>query len=185
MSPAMEFITWWQKTRLKTEGGDKSGGRFTGWICLHQPTFRDLHTLSPKSTKEKAWLSWQENLQFWAIVASHLTFLCLLSADILNILFYLFGCAGSWVFPGSSEGKESACSVETWVHSLVGKIPWRRTWQPTPVLRTWQPTPVLRAWQPPPIFFPGESQGQRSLAGCGQRGRKKSDTTKSTEYAGP
>ncbi len=29
----------------------------------------------------------------------------------------------------------------------VGKIPWRRAWQPTPV------------------FLPGESQGQRSLVG--------------------
>jgi len=29
----------------------------------------------------------------------------------------------------------------------VGKIPWRRAWQPTPV------------------FLPGESHGQRSLAG--------------------
>jgi len=29
----------------------------------------------------------------------------------------------------------------------VGKIPWRR------------------AWQPPPVFLPGESHGQRSLAG--------------------
>ena len=30
----------------------------------------------------------------------------------------------------------------------VGKIPWRRI------------------WQPPPVFLPGESHGQRSLAGC-------------------
>ena len=36
---------------------------------------------------------------------------------------------------------------ETWVQSLVGKIPWRRAWQPTPV------------------FLPGESHGHRSLAG--------------------
>jgi len=37
---------------------------------------------------------------------------------------------------------------ETWVGSLVGKIPWRRAGQPTPV------------------FFPGESYGQRRLMGC-------------------
>ena len=30
--------------------------------------------------------------------------------------------------------------------------------------------PWRRAWQPPPTFLPGESQGQRSLAGCGPRG---------------
>ena len=32
-------------------------------------------------------------------------------------------------------------------HPRVGKIPWRRKWQPTPV------------------FLPGESHGQRSLEG--------------------
>ena len=34
----------------------------------------------------------------------------------------------------------------------VGKIPWRRDWQPTPV------------------FLPGESHGHRSLAGCSPQG---------------
>ena len=37
---------------------------------------------------------------------------------------------------------------ETWVWSLVRKIPWRRKWHPTPV------------------FLPGEFHGQRSLVGC-------------------
>ena len=44
-------------------------------------------------------------------------------------------------------------------NSWVGKIPWRREWQPTPV------------------FLPGESHGQRSLAGYSPQGRKESDTT--------
>ena len=48
---------------------------------------------------------------------------------------------------------------ETWFQSLVGKIPWRRKWQPTP------------------IFMPGESHGQRSLMGYSPWGRKESDTT--------
>ena len=43
----------------------------------------------------------------------------------------------------------------------VGKIPWRRAWQPTPV------------------FLPGESHGQRSLAR--HMGRKESDTTEATQ----
>ena len=34
-----------------------------------------------------------------------------------------------------------------WSHPWIGKIPWRREWQPTPV------------------FLPGEPHGQRSLAG--------------------
>ena len=41
----------------------------------------------------------------------------------------------------------------------VGKIPWRRQWQPTPV------------------FLPEESHGQRSLAGYSPWGHKESDTT--------
>ena len=48
---------------------------------------------------------------------------------------------------------------ETQVQSLVGKIPWRRKWQSTP------------------IFLPGESHGQRSLVGYSPRGCKESDTT--------
>ena len=48
---------------------------------------------------------------------------------------------------------------ETWVQSLVGKIPWRRKWQPTPV------------------FLPGKFHGQKGLVGCSPWGRKEQDTT--------
>ena len=41
----------------------------------------------------------------------------------------------------------------------VGKISWRREWQPTPV------------------FLPGESHGQRRLVGYSPWGRKESDMT--------
>ena len=41
----------------------------------------------------------------------------------------------------------------------VGKIPWRRKWQSTPVV------------------LPGKSHGQRSLFGYSPWGRKESDTT--------
>ena len=44
--------------------------------------------------------------------------------------------------------------------SGVGKIPWRKNWQPTPV------------------FLPGEFHGQRSLAGYSPSGGKESDMTK-------
>ena len=37
-----------------------------------------------------------------------------------------------------------------------------------------------RKWQPTPLFLPGESQGQRSLVGCGLWGRTESDTTEAT-----
>ena len=59
-------------------------------------------------------------------------------------------------FHGGSVGKESAYNVGD-VDSIpgLGRFPWRRKWQPTPV------------------FLPGEAHGQRSLAGYGPRGRKR------------
>ena len=46
-----------------------------------------------------------------------------------------------------------------WIPGWVGKIPWRREWQPTPV------------------FLSGELHGQRSLAGYSPWGCKKLDVT--------
>ena len=40
--------------------------------------------------------------------------------------------------------------------------------------------PRRRAWQPTPMFLPGESHGQRSLAGNSPWGCKESDTTEAT-----
>ena len=37
-----------------------------------------------------------------------------------------------------------------------------------------------RAWQPTPVFLPGESHGQRSLAGYSPGGYKESDMTEHT-----
>ena len=34
-----------------------------------------------------------------------------------------------------------------------------------------------RAWQPTPVFLPGESRGQKSLAGYSPQGHKESDRT--------
>ena len=68
--------------------------------------------------------------------------------------------------PGGARGKESArrcrrCKrhgFDPW----VGKVSWRRRWQPTPV------------------FLPRESHGERSLAGYSPWGHKESDTTEVT-----
>ena len=61
-------------------------------------------------------------------------------------------------FPGSTSGKEPTCPCRRCKRHgfdpLVGKIPWRRAWQPTPV------------------FLPGESHGQRSLVGYSPQGHK-------------
>ena len=62
-------------------------------------------------------------------------------------------------FPGGSVVKNPPAKQETWVLSLVEKVPWRKEWQPTPV------------------FLPGGSHGQRSLEGCSLWSWKESDTT--------
>ena len=70
------------------------------------------------------------------------------------------------LLPRWLSGKESACQCRR--HTFdpwVGKIPWRRPWQPTPV------------------FLPGESHGQRSLAGT-VHGVAKSQTCLSTHALG-
>ena len=59
--------------------------------------------------------------------------------------------------PGGLDGKVSAYNVGDL--GSIGKISWRRKWQPTPVL------------------LPGKSHGQRSVVGYTPWGRKESDTT--------
>ena len=69
----------------------------------------------------------------------------------------------TWNFPDGASGKELECQCsrrkrhkfDPW----VGKIPWRRKWQPAPV------------------FFPGKLRGQRSLQGYGPWGCKELYTT--------
>ena len=72
-------------------------------------------------------------------------------------------------FPGSSVGKESACSTgDTGRHefdSQIGKIPWRRAWKPTLV------------------FLPGESHGQRIPVGYSPQGRKELKMAEVTGHA--
>ena len=61
----------------------------------------------------------------------------------------------------ANAGDTKRCKFNPW----VGKIPWRRKWQPTPV------------------FFPGESHGERSLEGYSPLGCHESDTTKHHHHA--
>ena len=61
-------------------------------------------------------------------------------------------------FPGGAVVKNLPTNTGDTIHGFspwVGKIPWRRTWQPTPV------------------FLPGKSRRQRSLVGYSPWGRKR------------
>ena len=64
-------------------------------------------------------------------------------------------------------GKNLPAIQETWVPSQIGKISWRKAWQPTP------------------IFLPRESPWAKEpvLVGYVLWGRKKSDTTEQLSTA--
>ena len=68
-------------------------------------------------------------------------------------------------FPGGSEVKASAWNEgDPGSIPELGRFPWRRKWQPTPVL------------------LPGESHGGRNLVGYSPWGRKESDTTERLHF---
>ena len=86
-----------------------------------------------------------------------------------------------WGFPGGASGKEPTCQCRRdkrhGFYPWVGKIHWRRAWQPTSV------------------FLPGESHGQRTLVGTVHRVAKSqtwleglsmhAHTIKSSQSSGP
>ena len=70
-----------------------------------------------------------------------------------------------WGLPWWPRGKESACQGRKRRFSpWVGKIPWRRAWQSTPV------------------FLSEESLGQKILVGYSPLGSQESDTTEVTKH---
>ena len=85
------------------------------------------------------------------------------SLSCMPVITLFIGGSGVPRLPMWLTGKESACSAgvagDLGVIPGSGKIPGRRKWQPTPIL------------------LPGESQGQRSLAGYRPWGCKESDMT--------
>ena len=63
--------------------------------------------------------------------------------------------------------KKSACNVRPGFDPWLGKIPWRR------------------AWQPAPVFLPGESHGQGSLVGYSPWGCQELDMTERLAFSAP
>ena len=117
-----------------------------------------LPFLNPAWMSGSSWFTYYWSLA-WRILSITLL-VCEMSA-VYSSLSILWHCPSLRLgLPDGSEVKASA-----WNAGDPGSIPgsekthWRRTWQPTPV------------------FLPGESHGQRSLAGCSPWGHKESDTT--------
>ena len=91
-------------------------------------------------------------IYFWILLS------CLLQLSLFWFLKHSLIC-----FPGGASDKEPSCQCRRCrrprFDPSVGKILWRREWQPTPV------------------FLPEESHGQRSLVGYSPWCHKESDTT--------
>ena len=78
-------------------------------------------------------------------------------------LHYVSAMVGSG-FPGVASGEEPAPQWRR--HKRLGFNPWVRK-------IPWRKIPI-------PVFLPGESYGQRSLAGYSPSGCKEADTTEAT-----
>ena len=90
--------------------------------------------------------------QFWRLRESEI-----MVRFLVKTLFLIYRWPS---FPRWHSGKEPTSQSRRLRFSpWIGKIPWRRKWQPTPV------------------FLPGKSRRLRSLAGCSPWGRKELDTT--------
>ena len=82
----------------------------------------------------------------------YVQFTIILQSDLYFWKVYLLRGLPRWL-----SNKESTCQCRRLrFNPWVGKIPWRRKWQPTPV------------------FLPGKSQGQRNLVGYNLWGHKRS-----------
>ena len=122
---------------------------FYGWIIL---LWMDIpHFIFPfiswwTCVLSTCWLLWIVPL--WTLMYRFLY----LYLVLLNIYF--------WIYIGS-YGNSALCSVgdQGLFDPCVGKILWRRKWQPTPV------------------FLPGEFHGQRSLVGYSPWGQKEPGMT--------
>ena len=66
---------------------------------------------------------------------------------------------------------------------MVQNPPAKAGVQETPLPSLGGEDPLEKEWQPTPVLSPGESHGQRSLAGYGSEGCKESDTTEATQHA--
>ena len=84
---------------------------------------------------------------------------------IIYISFFLLHSTIYKGFPGGSDGKASACNVgDQGSIPGLGRPPWRRKWQPTPVLLS------------------GKFHGLRSLVGYSPRGHRESDVTERLHF---
>ena len=89
--------------------------------------------------------------------------------ELYPVIFSQINCLPTFLgLPGGASDKEPTCQCRRQKKlrfcSWVGRIPWRRAWQPTRV------------------FLPRESHGLRSLVGYSPGGCKELDTTEQLHF---
>ena len=131
--------------------------------------------LSQYLATNKKWLDMQKSRKMWSKslennqstwTSPQMTeIIKLVDKDLKTGIINALNTISYWGLSGDSDGKNLSTVQETWVWSLVGKIPWRREWQFTSV------------------FLPGKFHGQRSLADYTVHGVAESETTEQLNTA--
>ena len=125
--------------------------------------FAALHSLYTFSspTRDEPWAHISENTRSQPLYHQEIFYFLFLFKLYFIKVVYINIYLG---FPGGTSGKEANSQCRRckryWFNPWVGKILWRRKWPPTPV------------------SLPGESYGQRSLAGYSPWGHKELNRTK-------
>ena len=110
-----------------------------------------LGKFSPIRTDIKTWNDRRLHMNWKSLLFKHCKYFQFPTLFYFKCLVIIISRLSQWLID-----KESACQCRR--HGFdpwVGKIPWTRKWQPTPV------------------FLPGKPCGPRSLAGCSPWGSQK------------
>ena len=131
----------------KIEGGRRRGWQRMGWL--------DDITTSKDMSLSKLW-ELVMGKEAW-----HATLCKITESDMTEWLNWTELFLDKWAFPGGNSGKESTRKCRRHKRPgfdpRIGKISWRKAWQPTPVC------------------LPRDSHGQRSLVGYSPQGQKELD----------
>ena len=114
------------------------------WISSLLNLFSDLGTCQPSGPTGDTYIH----------TYIHTYIVIIIKGMCVYVYMYIYMCVYIYIW-SSLVSQCRRRRFDCW----VGKIPWRRKWQPTPV------------------SLPGKSHGQGSLVGCSSWGRIESDTT--------
>ena len=162
----MDSFLWLRVSECAARrSGDISWRHIQWWYCLEQ-----LPELEKSLGKNSTFLRMLPRSFFSRCLSLHIFFKIYILKDTISYipLIIHFNVSLSLILnkfnhlnglPRWLSGKESACHCKRHrFNPWVGKIPWRRIWQPTPV------------------SLPGKRRGQRSLVGYSLVGIRKSWT---------